>query len=209
MSAAMAGAARLVRGALRVPRASDLLVALAVAAIVTTAAIGSVRTPDARRVDALTVVILAAQVVPVLWRQRWPIATLAISWSSVLAYLLLDHPPFTTLFAGAIAATYAATAYGSSGLRVAAGLTSVVGVSLAFLIASTLGPEPNVPEVLITGLVFAVAWIAGDLAKTRHAHVRALEERAERLEREREQEARAAAAAERTRIARELHDVVA
>jgi signal transduction histidine kinase len=49
----------------------------------------------------------------------------------------------------------------------------------------------------------------GNNQRTRRAHVATLVERAERLEHERDQQAQIAAAAERTRIAREMHDVIA
>ncbi len=51
-------------------------------------------------------------------------------------------------------------------------------------------------------LPVAVAWLVG-------GYIRELRERASRAEREREERAASAAAAERTRIARELHDIVA
>jgi signal transduction histidine kinase len=47
------------------------------------------------------------------------------------------------------------------------------------------------------------------MTRWRRSYYRELEERAERLERERDAQAQIAAAAERARIARELHDVVA
>jgi signal transduction histidine kinase len=53
------------------------------------------------------------------------------------------------------------------------------------------------------------AWILGDNMRTRRAYLRALEDRAGQLEREQEANARRAAAEEQTRIAREVHDVVA
>jgi signal transduction histidine kinase len=56
---------------------------------------------------------------------------------------------------------------------------------------------------------FLLAWVLGDSVRTRRAYYAQLEERATRLEREREAHAQIAAAAERARIARELHDVVA
>lgn len=56
---------------------------------------------------------------------------------------------------------------------------------------------------------FLFAWVLGDSMRTRRAYYAQLEERATRLEREREAQAQIAAAAERSRIARELHDVVA
>jgi signal transduction histidine kinase len=71
-------------------------------------------------------------------------------------------------------------------------------------LAYTLGLEATVfwgPALL--------AWLLGDSARWRRGYYLALEERAARLERERDAQALVAAAAERARIARELHDVVA
>ncbi|MFF9350309.1 sensor histidine kinase [Streptomyces sp. NPDC014734] len=56
---------------------------------------------------------------------------------------------------------------------------------------------------------FVLAWVLGDSMRTRRAYFTQLEERAARLEREREAQSKVAVAAERARIARELHDVVA
>ena len=53
------------------------------------------------------------------------------------------------------------------------------------------------------------AVLLGDRMRLRRAYLSELEERAARLELERDQQAQIAAAAERSRIARELHDVVA
>ncbi|HEX8004978.1 MAG TPA: histidine kinase [Trebonia sp.] len=54
-----------------------------------------------------------------------------------------------------------------------------------------------------------LAWLLGDSMQWRRSFYRGLEERAARLERERDAQVQIAAAAERARIARELHDVVA
>jgi signal transduction histidine kinase len=62
--------------------------------------------------------------------------------------------------------------------------------------------------VFLSGLV-AAAFLAGANIRARRAHVLSLVERAARLEFERDQQAQIAAAAERTRIAREMHDVIA
>jgi signal transduction histidine kinase len=58
------------------------------------------------------------------------------------------------------------------------------------------------------GLVFA-AWASGERLRSARLGQAALADRAAQLEREREQQARIAAAAERARIAREMHDVIA
>ncbi len=57
--------------------------------------------------------------------------------------------------------------------------------------------------------VTAAVWALGAYARTRRRYVRALEDRAEDLQREREYLARIAVHEERASIARELHDIVA
>jgi signal transduction histidine kinase len=59
------------------------------------------------------------------------------------------------------------------------------------------------------GLVATLPWLLGRTARGRTQRARASRELAERLDAEREVHARAAALAERTRLAREIHDVIA
>jgi signal transduction histidine kinase len=54
-----------------------------------------------------------------------------------------------------------------------------------------------------------LAWVLGDSMRYRRAYYASLEDRAARLEVERDAQAQIAAVAERARIARELHDVIA
>jgi signal transduction histidine kinase len=67
--------------------------------------------------------------------------------------------------------------------------------------------------VLVTAVFYVLApvsaWALGDSMAYRRAYFAGLEERAARAEAERDAQARVAAAAERGRIARELHDVIA
>ncbi|MFG2129081.1 sensor histidine kinase [Streptomyces sp. NPDC048751] len=67
------------------------------------------------------------------------------------------------------------------------------------------GMEKDVAPVLMSIVTAAVIGIA---VRTRRNYTAALEDRARRLEIERDQQARLAAAAERTRIAREMHDII-
>ena len=62
---------------------------------------------------------------------------------------------------------------------------------------------------LVLGVPMASGWIFGDSVAYRRAHNAWLEERARRAEAERDTKARLAAAAERSRIAREMHDMIA
>ncbi|MFZ3499442.1 sensor histidine kinase [Streptomyces sp. 5.8] len=63
--------------------------------------------------------------------------------------------------------------------------------------------------VVFMMIPFALAWVTGDSLRTRRAYYAQLVERNQRLEQERAAQAKVAVAAERARIARELHDVVA
>ena len=69
--------------------------------------------------------------------------------------------------------------------------------------------EVTIGSIASNIIIFATVWLIGDNLQTRRANVAALRERAERAEQTRAAEAQRAVAEERTRIARELHDVVA
>ncbi|MEU4233620.1 histidine kinase [Nonomuraea sp. NPDC026600] len=108
-------------------------------------------------------------------------------------------------------AVHAVAAYG----RVWA---SRLGLAVTLLVAVLAGANlPMIPSPawahLLVGAFFAstgaTAWAIGALQRVRRRQVEALAERARLLEIERDQRARLAVLAERTRIAREMHDVVA
>ncbi|MDK1472325.1 sensor histidine kinase [Streptomyces sp. 549] len=82
--------------------------------------------------------------------------------------------------------------------------------AVAFFVPEHTGDVvTDVFGVVFLTLCFLLAWVLGDSLRTRRAYYAQLEERAARLEREREAQSKVAVAAERARIARELHDVVA
>ncbi|MFG1998711.1 sensor histidine kinase [Spirillospora sp. NPDC048911] len=92
------------------------------------------------------------------------------------------------------------------------GLAGVAVGELGAVLATLRYPEGRgdikMTLVMLSIVVWSV-WILGTYISTRRAYTRSVEERAERLERERDNEVQMAMAAERARIARELHDVVA
>ncbi|MDA0637706.1 sensor histidine kinase [Nonomuraea sp. MCN248] len=87
----------------------------------------------------------------------------------------------------------------------AAVLVTELGVFLALVRWDT----PTLGMFTTGSILVVTIWLAGLYASTRRRYLEGLEERARRAELERDQRARMAAAAERARIARELHDVVA
>jgi signal transduction histidine kinase len=90
---------------------------------------------------------------------------------------------------------------------VAAGVLEA-GVVLASFRFAPAGEDFFASLVFLSGLVVAALFI-GTTLRTRRAYLASVLDRAVRLERERDQQARLAATAERTRIAREMHDIIA
>ncbi len=90
----------------------------------------------------------------------------------------------------------------------AAALVCELGVVMATYRYALSGSNSEYVFAMMT-VVVAGVWLLGLHMRTRRAYLRSVEERAERLERDRDNEVKVAMAAERARIARELHDVVA
>lgn len=143
-------------------------------------------------------------------RRRMPEKMLLLAIGLGVAQLVLDVQTTAADFAFlVIVYTVAATAS-----RWASRLALTMGLCAAPLAqlrwpeehSSTLG---NVAIMIFQTVPFALAWVLGDSIRTRRAYFAQLEERNARLEKEREAQAKVAVAAERARIARELHDVVA
>ena len=162
---------------------------------------------DFRRPDALALVLAIAQGAPLTARRAHPTLVLAVVWASTTLYFALQYPPVSTALLGMAVVTHAVAAHGS--LPSARDRLAVVAVASVALVVVAVGTTYSVIEGLVVLLVLVTAWVTGDRSRTRRQFVASLEERSRLLERERISEARSAAAAERTRIARELHDVIA
>jgi signal transduction histidine kinase len=142
---------------------------------------------DARPMLTVAVVLMCA---PLAWRRRYPLAAMsAVSAGAILKTIANGEnaPPDLPLFAYVIA-VYSVAAHSSSRRGVIGG-----GVALAGAVAwggFILGPA-----------IGAGAWAAGRFVRENRM-------RADTAERDRDLEAQRAVLVERTRIARELHDVV-
>ncbi|CAL9516479.1 sensor histidine kinase [Streptomyces sp. enrichment culture] len=148
--------------------------------------------------------------VVVALRRRIPETMLVLAAAVGVAQLVLDVPTTVANFAMLVIVYTVATTEAAWARRLA-----LVGGLLAAPLAQIRWHDPDTSalgHVAIAGfqtVPFALAWVLGDSLRTRRAYFAQLEERAARLEKEREAQAKVAVAAERARIARELHDVVA
>ncbi len=163
--------------------------------------------PGFRDRDPFALALTVAQTAPLVARRRWPLPVLVGVWLATVAYFALRYPPVTTALAGFAVATYALAAYDSTGPSRRAVVINACLVVALVAIAGLTGYGGA--EATVMFLLFVTAWVSGDRARTKRQYLEALEDRAQLLERERETQVEAAATAERTRIARELHDVIA
>jgi len=136
---------------------------------------------------------------PLAWRRRAPVTVFGVTAMVAFAQWLAGVP----LLADVALYTVAA----DRPRRVAAAGFFILEGGAAFA-AARWGASALVTFASLSGAVVA-ALVTGLYVRARRAHVASLVERAARMEFERDQQALLAAAAERARISREMHDVVA
>ncbi len=141
---------------------------------------------------------------PLFWRRRFPLHVMAfisavslLQWVTGLGALPANQAVLIAMFT--VAASCALP------WAICAGLIAEVGTAMVLQSWGELDLE-----LFVSASVFVIAiWIGGIYVNMRRRFVANLVDRAERAEKERDQQALIATAAERARIARELHDVVA
>lgn len=157
---------------------------------------------------ALPIAVVLSAVVAL--RRLMPEKMLVLAAVAGFAQVVLDVPPAPADFAMMVI-IYTVAADGdrwASRMGLIGGLCAATVGQLRWPVRDQ-GPLGAVLIVVFQTVPFALAWVLGDSIRTRRAYLAQLEERAARLEKEREAQAKVAVAAERARIARELHDVVA
>ncbi|MEV0534442.1 sensor histidine kinase [Kitasatospora sp. NPDC050463] len=198
---ASGGAARLVTAVARLgsrlpPMVGDsLLPTLLLINVVTT------RAPQELPV---AVALTAALALPLVWRRRAPLTVFgAVAAAAFVQWLTDVQLPADIAL---LVALYTVAANSGRRGTFVAGAVVEAGVLLACLRWAPEGAFPT-PFVAVTAMAVAAA-VLGVNVRTTRAYLAALEERAARLAEEQEQQARLAAAEERTRITREMHDIV-
>ncbi len=179
----------------------DLALALALAAYNAGSLI-----PEARqlRLPDVAFALVVLQALPLIWRRRWPVATYLVFIG--IPRTLYDDLGigFAPLPLASMIGFYTVMDRSSTRVRWVVSVLTVVGVGRAALL-----PGHTPYDFFVGVLEFTAAGMAGIISRTRRAYLREVEERAEHAEAARDREVALAAAQERTRIARELHDVVA
>jgi signal transduction histidine kinase len=181
------------------PFAVDCAIAVALAAIVVEDLVSSGGYYTASQWIYVPAALLMT--LPLAWRRRAPLAVCAVVLGTLAAESLAvgSAPTPDVAMVAWLLAIYSVAAHCGRRSALAGGAISIAA-GLVWM---------GVDDFLLPVVVFGGAWIAGRLVRQRQEYAEALEERTAALERERETNKRIAISEERTRIARELHDVVA
>ncbi|WP_405670149.1 sensor histidine kinase [Streptomyces sp. NBC_00055] len=152
----------------------------------------------------VTLVLQAGLVLPLLWRRRRPMA----AFGTIAAVFVLQWSLGAALRADValFIALYSLALHGRP--RQLPWACGIVAAGMV-LVAVRASAAVSVWDALFFLLSTATAALAlGLMVRTRRAQLAGLRERAARLEIERDQRSRLATATERTRVAREMHDIV-
>lgn len=165
-----------------------------------------------RAPDVLAYLLLAGQILPFSFRRRAPITAMYLMVISLSIYWILNYPAGAD--AAGIVAIYSAVAYGSD--RPKTWVHSAIGVVVLTVAASVLSVDFFIDEegfnpLVVVGVIslHIAAAVFGEVVYERRQRGMRLQARAALAEAELETRARLAVVEERTRIAREMHDVVA
>ncbi|MGP5710173.1 sensor histidine kinase [Brachybacterium alimentarium] len=153
--------------------------------------------------------LLAASVIlsaAFLLRRQRPLIAFAVMLMAAFAQLLLNAG---VIFVDVLLVFLVFSIASRFRWTVSVPATAVVLVWLGFASAQLFDEGYVGPGDVMQLLTYLLlVWLAGTLTRVHRAYVESLRERARELERQRDAQAQIAAAAERSRIAREIHDVV-
>jgi signal transduction histidine kinase len=150
--------------------------------------------------------------VPVVFRRKHPAGAYATAVAAGGLQVALGIRPAAT-DVSILILLYTLAAYTPRRTSVWGLAVCLAGSAVGILRWTSLGSHSVMAWLTAGAMLFAgpalLAWVLGDSMRYRRAYYASLEDRAVRLEAERDAQARIAAVAERARIARELHDVIA
>ena len=193
------------------PPVLDAAIAVAIAALGLASGLGARAQHEHMPMAAIPV--LAAMGLVLYPRRRVPGAVLAAVAAMVVALVLL-HANLGGSFVAVLCACYSAAVYGSRRLVIglfAASIAAVllVGIPQAAGLSGSVIRAVPVPTILAAAGAALFGLLIKGQFSARSAELAVMAERAEWAATQRDQEARRATLAERLRIARELHDIIA
>ena len=166
----------------------------------------AIREPDVVDPSVLGAVLAVGASLPIGWRRRSPALVLLVVTMCQMGLEAMNAAGPGWM--GVMISAYTLGAYRSGRELWWSGVGLVLAV-IGFVVVGTLHGDAPWQALLSTPVVVGAAVLLGDNMRRRRERSAELVERAERAERERHLLAHQHVQEERTRIARELHDVVA
>ncbi|WP_369369646.1 sensor histidine kinase [Promicromonospora sp. Populi] len=158
--------------------------------------------------------LAAAVLAPLPWCRTRPVAScVAMFVVCMLQVTALGLPVFLPADLAVLVSMYCVTVYGPRwAYLMACGMTMIGAVTVGVGMWARYPGDSlasTIPAIILIMALLACSFAFGLLRRSRRAMLVAMRDRADRLEIERDQQAQIATAAERARIAREMHDIVA
>ena len=153
-----------------------------------------------------TVLIVLVGTIPIYWRRINPLVAGLVVVTAEVTALFIGLAG--AAFIGSVIAVYSIGAYTVGVFRTRV-MTAIAALVIGLFIAGWIDGLQLLDEFISTGVLLITVFVVGDNLRRRRQHVADLAERAERAECEQGLLAEQRVTAERTRIARDLHDVVA
>jgi signal transduction histidine kinase len=193
----------------RHPFATDVLIAVVVAV---TSLVGhfGISDPSITEPTAWTSALIIATSVALLFRRRWPVMTLIAVQIGENVQSVLGI--FGTTNSALLIAGYSVGRYCTRRrllLVATASLVALIALQTVVIVTNYTEGDSFIFLYLYTLVPQITVFVLGNSVRLNHERAARLEVRAERAEREQELLAQQQLQAERTRIARELHDAVA
>jgi signal transduction histidine kinase len=160
-------------------------------------------------------IVLFVICLALVWRRRSPVAVLVAVMVLVVIQAMFFSPPVQnpgeqpTLesFLALLLGFYSVAAYAEERRAILG--AAIVGASILAIDIPRLITGTNPGDIIPAWLFYTTVWFIGRALRQRRLQAARLQDLAAQLELEREEKARTAVAEERSRISRELHDVIA
>lgn len=151
-------------------------------------------------------------VLPFSVRRSHPVISSVATYAVALLHMLIGPPYLGVADFFVLSALYSVTVYAHRWTGRVALFSSFLGAGLfGYLLNPNANHEirPTLALIFTLSLLFLTVWALGLMRRARLETLRILRERNSALEADKENQAQIGAAAERARIAREMHDIVA
>lgn len=161
--------------------------------------------PDSEYIqeDLLGVILGIAQVVPIIFVRKTPLLSLTIIFVAFVAHSGLNHQVLWVAQFSTMVALFIVTSQTGDRQSLIAGAMSFVVILVVFGIM-----REDLDAAIALVLLFTAVWMVGNVVRSRYTRLQAAGQVIADLSDEQERVSSEAIRGERTRIARELHDVL-